>query len=82
MSPSPMLQFRVAVSKDPETGYVVAEVPALGIADQGTEVPESLANIKAVVTLQKRESQPPWPTWRTNCTTVGTGGSSASSDWG
>lgn len=35
--------------KDPETGSVVAEVPALGIADQGVDVPEALANIKAMV---------------------------------
>jgi predicted RNase H-like HicB family nuclease len=37
------------VTKDPETGSVVAEVPALGIADQGADVPEALANIKAMV---------------------------------
>ena len=49
MSVSAMLQYRVEVTKDPETGCVVAEVPALGIADQGADVPEALANIKAMV---------------------------------
>jgi predicted RNase H-like HicB family nuclease len=44
-----MLHYRVAVSKDPETGAVVAEIPALGVADQGADVPEALANIKAMV---------------------------------
>jgi predicted RNase H-like HicB family nuclease len=49
MSPSSMLQYRVVVTKDPETGSVVAEVPALGIADQGADVQEALTNIKAMV---------------------------------
>ena len=49
MSPSSMLQYRVVVTKDKETGCVVAEVPALGIADQGADVQEALANIKAMV---------------------------------
>lgn len=49
MSPSPMLQYRVEVSKDPETGSVVAEIPALGIADQGADLPEALVNIQAMV---------------------------------
>ena len=43
------LQYRVEVSKDPETGSVVAEVPALGIADYGADTPEALTNIKAMV---------------------------------
>ena len=51
MSAPAILQYRVLVSKDPETGCVVAEVPALGIADQGADVPEALANIQAVVTF-------------------------------
>jgi predicted RNase H-like HicB family nuclease len=43
------LQYRVEVSTDPETGSVVAEVPALGIADYGAGIPEALTNIKAMV---------------------------------
>jgi predicted RNase H-like HicB family nuclease len=46
-----ILQYRIVVAKDPETGCVVAEVPALGIADQGIDVPEALANMKAMVTF-------------------------------
>jgi predicted RNase H-like HicB family nuclease len=49
MSARDILQYRVLMTKDPETGCVVAEVPALGIADQGVDIPEALANIKAMV---------------------------------
>ena len=49
MSASSMLQYRVVVTKDPETGSVMAEVPALGIADQGADVQEALTNIRAMV---------------------------------
>ena len=49
MSMRDILQYRILVTKDPETGSVVAEVPALGIADQGADVPEALANIRAMV---------------------------------
>jgi predicted RNase H-like HicB family nuclease len=45
------LEYRVVVTKDPQTGRVVTEVPALGIADYGPDVPEALANIKAMVTF-------------------------------
>lgn len=51
MTPSSMLQYRVVVTKDEETGCVVAEVPALGIADQGADAQEALTNIKAMVTF-------------------------------
>jgi predicted RNase H-like HicB family nuclease len=44
-----LLQYRVIVTKDSETGSVVADVPALRIADYGLDVPEALANIKAMV---------------------------------
>ncbi|OGB92686.1 MAG: hypothetical protein A3G35_13755 [candidate division NC10 bacterium RIFCSPLOWO2_12_FULL_66_18] len=65
MSGRDILQYRVLVTKDPETGSVVAEVPALGIADHGADVPEALANIKAMVTFhveclqEEGESIPP-----------------------
>ena len=49
MNARDILQYRVLVTKDPETGSVVTEVPALGIADQGADVPEALANIKAMI---------------------------------
>jgi len=49
MSMRDILQYRILVVKDPETGSVVAEVPSLGIADQGADVPEALANIRAMV---------------------------------
>ncbi len=49
MSTPGMRQYRVLVTKDPDTGSVVAEVPALAIADSGSDVQEALANIRAMV---------------------------------
>jgi predicted RNase H-like HicB family nuclease len=49
MSGGAILQYRVRVTKDPETGSVVAEIPVLQIADFGADVPEALVNIKAMV---------------------------------
>ena len=65
MSMRDILQYRILVNKDLETGSVVAEVPALGIADQGADVPEALANIKAMVAFHVeclREEGKPIPT--------------------
>ncbi len=38
MSVRDILQYRIVVAKDPETGSVVAEVPALGIPDKGADL--------------------------------------------
>jgi len=35
------VEYRVVVLKDPETGSVVAEIPALHLADYGADVPEA-----------------------------------------
>lgn len=51
MSELATLEYRVVVTKDSETGSVVAAVPALGLADYGADVPEALANIKAMVSF-------------------------------
>jgi predicted RNase H-like HicB family nuclease len=60
-----MLHYRVVITRDSETGSVVAEVPALGIADQGADVPEALANIKAMVAFHveclQEEGEPALP---------------------
>ena len=69
MSASSMLQYRVVVTKDPETGSVMAEVPALGIADQGADVQEALTNIRAMVAFhveclqEEGEPIPPAEEW-------------------
>jgi predicted RNase H-like HicB family nuclease len=39
------------VSKDRETGSVVAEIPALQIADSGADVPEALNRLQAMLTF-------------------------------
>jgi predicted RNase H-like HicB family nuclease len=38
--------YRVLFSRDPETKSVVAEIPALGIADHGADMPETLDRIR------------------------------------
>lgn len=43
------LQYRVLVSKGPETGSTVAEIPALQIADFGVDVPEALDRLQAML---------------------------------
>ena len=49
MSVPAALQYRVVVSKDPETGSVVAEIPTLQIADFGADVPEALGRVQAML---------------------------------
>ena len=51
MSVPAALQYRVAVSKDPEIGSVVAEIPMLQIVDFGADVPEALDRIQAKLTF-------------------------------
>ncbi len=43
------LEYRVNISRDKETGLVVAEVPALGIADDGADNIEALTNLGEMV---------------------------------
>ncbi len=42
-------EYGVVLARDAATNQVVAEIPTLGIADFGVDVPEALANIKAMV---------------------------------
>ncbi len=51
MKASPYLEYRVRLSRDKATGLVVAEVPALGIADDGADKHEALANIRRMVSF-------------------------------
>ncbi len=51
MSALATLEYRVLVSKDPETGSLVAEIPALHLADFGADVPEALDRLKAMVSF-------------------------------
>jgi len=51
MSVPAALQYRVVVSKDPETGSVVAEIPTLQIADFRAGVPEALDRLQAMLTF-------------------------------
>ena len=43
------LEFRVSVSRDDETGQVVGEIPTLGIADYGKDLPEALAHLETML---------------------------------
>ena len=51
MSVPAAVQYRVVVKKDPETGSVVAEIPALQIADSGADVPEALDRLQTMLTF-------------------------------
>ena len=46
-----VLQYQVAFTRDPETASVVAEIPALHIADFGVDVPEALERLQAMATF-------------------------------
>ena len=43
------LDFRVSVSRDRGTGQVVAEIPALGIADYGKDLPAALDHLEEML---------------------------------
>ncbi len=45
----PTLHYHVVFMRDPETARVVAEVPALQVADFGADVPEVLERLQAMV---------------------------------
>jgi len=51
MSGLATLQYHVLFARDPETGSVVAEIPALQIADFGVDVPEALDRLQAMATF-------------------------------
>jgi len=46
--PAPLL-YHVVFARDAETALVVAEVPALQLADSGADVPEALERLQAMV---------------------------------
>jgi hypothetical protein len=48
--PAPLL-YHVAFVRDAETDRVVAEVPALQLADFGVDVPEALDRLQAMVSF-------------------------------
>ena len=64
MSVPAAVQYRVVVKKDPETGSVVAEIPALQLADYGADVPEALERLQGMLTFHLdclREEGKPFP---------------------
>ena len=64
MSVPAAVQYRVEVKKDPETGSVVAEIPALQLAEYGADVPEALDRLQAMLTFHLdclREEGKPLP---------------------
>jgi len=42
-------EYRVSVVRDSETGQVVAEIPALQIADHGKDLPEALTHLEEML---------------------------------
>lgn len=43
------LEYRVSINRDTETGQVVAEIPALGIADHGKDLPHALTHLEEML---------------------------------
>ncbi|MBI3077828.1 MAG: type II toxin-antitoxin system HicB family antitoxin [Deltaproteobacteria bacterium] len=43
------VQYRVCITRDAETGQIVAEIPVLGIADYGNDLPEALTRLEEMV---------------------------------
>jgi predicted RNase H-like HicB family nuclease len=48
---SATLHYQVIFTRDPGTASVVAEIPALQIADFGADVPEALERLQAMATF-------------------------------
>jgi predicted RNase H-like HicB family nuclease len=49
--PSPHSSYHVVFTPDPETTTVVAEIPALQLADFGADVPEALERLQAMASF-------------------------------
>jgi predicted RNase H-like HicB family nuclease len=67
MSTPSALQYRVVLKKDEETGSIVAEIPALHLADYGADVPEALDRLQAMLGFHLdclREEGKPFPVER------------------
>ncbi len=45
------MHYQVVFTRDPDTASVVAEIPALQIADFGADVPEALERLQAMATF-------------------------------
>jgi predicted RNase H-like HicB family nuclease len=43
------LEYRVLVSRDPDTGQLLAEVPSLGLVDYGTDLPDALKHLEEML---------------------------------
>ena len=64
MGVTPAVEYRVVVLKDQETGSVVAEIPALHLADYGADLPEALDRLRTMLTFHLdclREEGKPFP---------------------
>ncbi len=65
MSGPDTLQYQVVFTRDSETASVVAEIPALQIADFGADMPEALERLQAMVAFHLdclRQEGKPIPT--------------------
>ena len=51
MGESATLHYQVVFTRDPETGAIVASIPALLLADFGADVPEVLDRLQAMATF-------------------------------
>ena len=51
MGGSATVHYHVVFTRDPDTTSVVAEIPALQLADFGADVPEALERLQAMATF-------------------------------
>ena len=49
MAPKKFYQYQVRLIKDEDTGQIVAQIPALDIADYGPDSPKALQRMKRMV---------------------------------
>ena len=43
------LEYRMLVSRDADTGRLIAEVPTLGLTDYGTDLPDALKHLEEML---------------------------------
>jgi len=48
---APTTQYHIVFTRDPETAMVVAQIPALQLADFGADLPEVLERLQAMVSF-------------------------------
>ena len=51
------LDYRVSVTRDSDTGQLVAQIPSLGIADYGKDLVDALSNLDEMLRFHRKASR-------------------------